>query len=280
MENDVILSMIVPNYNKGIKLKRCLDSIAKQINSYIEVIIVDDCSDDDSMEILKNYNDFKILRNNDNSGVSYSRNMGIEVARGEYITFIDSDDVVFDNYVDVILKKIELGKDLYVFNVMKNNKKEYNFLHNKSISLDELIQIFPEKYLSAFVSYWVWNKVFKKSIINEFNIRFSNINFAEDEKFCFDYFSVIHDVYFIDEKLYMYYEMNNGLSSNNSLYSPAFELVSNNNLKMFLIHNGNLDILNKNISLMYQVGLENSKSNDDKNKMKILMSKIQRNISN
>lgn len=280
MENDVILSIIVPNYNKGIKLKRCLDSIAKQINSYIEVIIVDDCSDDESMEILKKYNDFKILRNNDNSGVSYSRNMGIEVARGEYITFIDSDDVVFDNYVDVILKKIELGKDLYVFNVMKNNKKEYSFLHNKSISVDELIQVFPEKYLSAFVSYWVWNKVFKKSIINEFNIRFSNINFAEDEKFCFDYFSVIHDVYFIDEKLYMYYETNNGLSSDNSLYSPAFELVSNNNLKMFLVHNGNLDILNKNISLMYQVGLENSKSNDDKNKMKILMNKIQRSMSN
>lgn len=280
MENYVILSIIVPNYNKGIKLKRCLDSIAKQINSYIEVIIVDDCSDDESMEILKKYNDFKILRNNDNSGVSYSRNMGIEVARGEYITFIDSDDVVFDNYVDVILKKIELGKDLYVFNVMKNNKKEYSFLHNKSISVDELIQVFPEKYLSAFVSYWVWNKVFKKSIINEFNIRFSNINFAEDEKFCFDYFSVIHDVYFIDEKLYMYYETNNGLSSDNSLYSPAFELVSNNNLKMFLAHNGNLDILNKNIFLMYQVGLENSKSNDDKNKMKILMNKIQRSMSN
>lgn len=280
MENDIILSIIIPNYNKGIKLKRCLDSIVKQINGYIEVIIVDDCSDDDSIEILKKYKDFKILRNNDNLGVSYSRNKGIEVARGEYITFIDSDDVVFDNYVDVILKKIELGKDLYVFNVMKNNKKEYSFLHNKSISLDELIQIFPEKYLSAFVSYWVWNKVFKKSIINEFNIRFSNINFAEDEKFCFDYFSVIHDVYFIDEKLYMYYEMNNGLSSNNSLYSSAFELVSNNNLKMFLVHNGNLDILNKNISLMYQVGLENSKSNDDKNKMKILMSKIQRSISN
>ena len=138
----------------------------------------------------------------------------------------------------------------------------------------------PEKYLSAFVSYWVWNKVFKKSIINEFNIRFSNINFAEDEKFCFDYFSVIHDVYFIDEKLYMYYETNNGLSSDNSLYSSAFELVSNNNLKMFLVHNGNLDILNKNISLMYQVGLENSKTNDDKNKKKILMSKIQRSISN
>ena len=78
----------------------------------------------------------------------------------------------------------------------------------------------------------------------------------------------------------MYYETDNGLSSDNSLYSSAFELVSNNNLKMFLVHNGNLDILNKNISLMYQVGLENSKSNDDKNKMQILMSKIQRSMSN
>lgn len=280
MESDIILSIIISNYNKGISLERCLDSIKKQVNSHVEVIIVDDCSSDNSMEILKKYNDFKILTNKENSGVSYSRNVGIEVARGEYVTFIDSDDVVFDNYVDVILKKIELGKDLYMFNVMKNNKKEYSFLHDKSISLDELIQIFPEKYLSAFVSYWVWNKVFKKSIINEFNIRFSNINFAEDEKFCFDYFSVIHDVYFIDEKLYMYYETNNGLSSDNSLYSPAFELVSNNNLKMFLVHNGNLDILNKNISLMYQVGLKNSKSNDDKNKMKMLMSKIQRSMSN
>ena len=126
--------------------------------------------------------------------------------------------------------------------------------------------------------YWVWNKVFKKSIIDKFNIRFININFAEDEKFCFDYFSVVNDMYFIDEKLYMYYETDNSLSSNNSLYSDAFGLVSNNNLKMFLEHGGNLDILNKNISLMYQVGLNFSKSNDDKKKMKILMNRIQKNI--
>lgn len=280
MKGNIILSIIIPNYNKGISLEKCLDSIKKQVNSRVEVIIVDDCSSDDSMEILKKYNDFKILRNKENSGVSYSRNAGIEVSKGKYITFIDSDDFVFDNYVDVILKKIELEKDLYIFNVMKNNKKEYSFLHNKSINIDELIQMFPEKYLSAFVSYWVWNKVFKRSIINKFNIRFININYAEDENFCFDYFSVINDIYFIDEKLYMYYETDNGLSSENSLYADAFDLVSNNNLKMFLDHAGNLDILNKNISLMYQVGLNSSKSNADKKKMKKLMNKIQQNINN
>ena len=280
MKSGIILSIIIPNHNKEIYLERCLDSIKKQVNNHVEVIIIDDCSSDESMEILKKYKDFKILRNKDNLGVSSSRNVGIEVAKGKYITFIDSDDFVFENYVDVILKKIELEKDLYIFNVMKNNKKEYSFLHNKLVTIDELIQMFPEKYLSAFVSYWVWNKVFKKSIINEFNIRFMNINFAEDENFCFDYFSVINEVYFIGEKLYMYYETENGLSSDNSLYADAFNLVSNNNLKMFLEHGGNLDELNKNISLMYEVGLNSSKSNDDKNKMKILMNKIQQNINN
>ena len=278
MKNDIILSIIIPNYNKGTSLDRCLASIKKQVNDCVEVIIVDDCSNDESIEIIKKYNDFKILRNKDNLGVAYSRNAGIEIARGNYITFIDSDDFVFDNYVNVILEKIKLEKDLYIFNVMKNNQKEYRFLHNELVNIDELIQKFPEKYLSAFVSYWVWNKVFKKSIIDKFNIRFININFAEDEKFCFDYFSVVNDMYFIDEKLYMYYETDNSLSSNNSLYSDAFGLVSNNNLKMFLEHGGNLDILNKNISLMYQVGLNFSKSNDDKKKMKILMNRIQKNI--
>ncbi len=278
MKNDIILSIIIPNYNKGTSLDRCLASIKKQVNDCVEVIIVDDCSNDESIEIIKKYKDFKILRNKDNLGVAYSRNAGIEIARGNYITFIDSDDFVFDNYVNVILEKIKLEKDLYIFNVMKNNQKEYRFLHNELVNIDELIQKFPEKYLSAFVSYWVWNKVFKKSIIDKFNIRFININFAEDEKFCFDYFSVVNDMYFIDEKLYMYYETDNSLSSNNSLYSDAFGLVSNNNLKMFLEHGGNLDILNKNISLMYQVGLNFSKSNDDKKKMKILMNRIQKNI--
>lgn len=280
MKNEIILSIIIPNYNKGASLGRCLDSIKKQVNDCVEVIIVDDYSNDESIKILNKYKGFKILKNKDNLGVAYSRNTGIEVARGDYITFIDSDDFVFDNYVDVILEKIKLKKDLYIFNVMKNNQKEYCFLHNKLISMDELIQRFPGKYLSAFVSYWVWNKVFKKSIINKFNIRFVDINFAEDEKFCFDYFSVVNDMYFIDEKLYMYYETNNGLSSNNLLYSDAFGLVSNNNLKMFLEHGGNLDILYKNISLMYQVGLNSSKSNDDKKKMKLLMNRIQKNINN
>ena len=85
------LSIIIPVYNEANFLRRCLDSV--YANDEVEVIIVDDGSTDGSFEICQEYEDkgFKLIQN-EHSGVSVARNTGIQLAEGEYITFLDSDD--------------------------------------------------------------------------------------------------------------------------------------------------------------------------------------------
>ena len=99
------LSIIIPVYNEANFLRRCLDSV--YANDEVEVIIVDDGSTDGSFEICQEYEDkgFKLIQN-EHSGVSVARNTGIQLAEGEYITFLDSDDEMSKDGISNILTVI------------------------------------------------------------------------------------------------------------------------------------------------------------------------------
>ena len=92
------VSIIVPVYNSGKYLKTCLDSLVNQTLKDIEIIAVDDCSTDNSILILmdyaKKYHNIKVYHNRENLGQGASRNRGLDIARGEYICFVDSDDYI------------------------------------------------------------------------------------------------------------------------------------------------------------------------------------------
>lgn len=107
----VRVSVIVPVYNAGLYLRQCLDSICAQKLSEIEIICVDDCSYDESPEILSEYasrdSRFKIIRSKFNQGPSGSRNTGMRAACGEYVGFVDSDDWVDPDYFEAMIKKAD-----------------------------------------------------------------------------------------------------------------------------------------------------------------------------
>jgi len=87
------ISVIIPTYNRARTIERAMTSVFRQTYPAIEVIVVDDCSDDQTAEILKEYEDrIKVITNESNRGVSFSRNLGIEAASGDWIAFLDSDD--------------------------------------------------------------------------------------------------------------------------------------------------------------------------------------------
>ena len=90
------VSVIIPVYNTEKYLKKCLDSVCNQTLSDIEIICIDDCSTDNSLNILKEYtlkdNRIKLIEFKENKGAAVARNTGIDEAKGEYIGFIDSDD--------------------------------------------------------------------------------------------------------------------------------------------------------------------------------------------
>ena len=91
------LSVIVPVYNTASYLEKCLDSLLNQEYSNLEIIVVEDKSSDNSREVLKKYTHnekIKIFYNEKNSGLSYTRNKGLQESSGEYISYIDSDDYV------------------------------------------------------------------------------------------------------------------------------------------------------------------------------------------
>lgn len=98
------ISVIIPVYNVEEYLKECLDSVINQTLKEIEIICIDDCSTDSSYSILEEYakKDSRIvlIKNKENMGVGYNRNIGIKEAKGEYIGFIDSDDYISEDYYE------------------------------------------------------------------------------------------------------------------------------------------------------------------------------------
>ena len=100
------VSVIIPVYNVEPYLKEALDSVINQTLREIEIICIDDCSTDNSYNILEEYakkdNRIIIIKNEENLGVGISRNKGIRLSKGEYIGFVDGDDYIVNNYFEFI----------------------------------------------------------------------------------------------------------------------------------------------------------------------------------
>ena len=138
MHNTPLLSIIIPNYNNAGYLKDCIESILKQTYTDYEIIISDDCSDDNSVELIreyeKNYLNIKALNNRKNIGVSKNRHNAILNASGKYITTLDSDDVYLDP--QKLEKEMQLvqnhktvsGKDICAFSNVAIVDDDLNFI--------------------------------------------------------------------------------------------------------------------------------------------------------
>lgn len=144
------LSVIIPVYNCERYVAACLDSILEQSGSNVEVICIDDRSQDESLRILKEYlirdERVKLLENEENFGQGESRNRGLAKARGEYIWFVDADDRVLDGTISYLLQGIEEKQaDIVLFNAIvleeetgkhrewNCNEKDENFLEGKAL---------------------------------------------------------------------------------------------------------------------------------------------------
>ena len=206
-----LISIIVPVYNVEDYLRECLDSIVNQTYKNLDIILVDDGSTDSSGKICDEYADkdnrIRVVHNK-NHGVSYSRNCGLDIAKGEYILFIDSDDIVKNNYVFEMVKELdEKDYDLIVSNIIDvwDNIKQIRIKN-----FDKLSGTFYNDYFDLKeVLRGPWGKLYKKFLLDKFNIKFlENMKVAEDQVFNFEYYSVIKMYKFIDLSGYEYYHRN------------------------------------------------------------------------
>lgn len=105
-----MVTVVIPTYNSSQYVEKAINSVLNQTYKDIELLVVDDCSTDNTIDVLNKYSDidnFRIIRNNENVGVGKSRKVGINNARGEYITFLDSDDYLLEDFIEMNVKLIE-----------------------------------------------------------------------------------------------------------------------------------------------------------------------------
>lgn len=206
------VSVIIPIYNTQKYLVRCFDSVIAQTESDLEIILVDDGSEDDSGRICDAYakkdKRFRVIHK-ENGGVSSARNSGIDMMSGGYCCFVDSDDCVSENYISVLLNNLKsYCCDISVCGLSDSgdakNSGETNVLNRREAQLS----LFNEK---DGIKGYIGGKLFKTEIIKNGNIRFDeNRTLAEDLLFLFDYLMCCQSentVCVSDSKLY-YYEKN------------------------------------------------------------------------
>ncbi len=207
-----LVSVIIPVYNVEPYVEKCLISLCNQTYEEIEIIVVDDGSTDQSGEISNNIarKDNRIsVYHIANGGVARARNYGIEVAKGEYIVFSDSDDILEENYIKKAVSSISDAE--YVscaFETINEKNKtmkiDYMSFYGKSVLCTEYLKEMSKYQAGA---YWGanWGKLYKSNIIKKFNIRFeSDVGFAEDFRFNLEYLKYVNKVALIHDPVYYY----------------------------------------------------------------------------
>ena len=199
------VSVIIPVYNSSEHITECIESIIKQTYTNLEIIIINDGSTDNSLDICQRFEskDNRVkLYNNANHGVSYTRNFGVEHSTGDYIVFVDSDDVIDKDYIKILLDTIINSKsDCSICGIYKGSQYTPGSNHENYSILDD------EKISGLFEIYggFLWNKMYKREIILKHNIKLNeDVHISEDLLFNFDYFTKCKTVAYNDSKLYFY----------------------------------------------------------------------------
>jgi len=199
------ISIIVPVYNTEKYLAKCFDSILNQTFSDFELICINDGSTDNSLKILGSYQQKDsrvIVINQKNQGVSAARNKGIDLAKGEYLIFIDSDDWVTTNYLALLLSLIL--KDNSNISICGFVGGSETFINKHCIVFEgnkEVVELFDKIMIQTPVA-----KMFNKKIIDQFNLKFDiSLNFGEDYVFSLEYFSYCKFVNITNKVMYHYF---------------------------------------------------------------------------
>lgn len=205
-------SVIIPVYNSERYIENCLKSLLNQDYQNIEIIVVNDGSTDSSEKIIKEYSKKKSLVKyiyQDNFGAPSARNKGLSKATGDYIIFFDSDDFVEKNFISKMVEKIEEGNDLVICGSDEIDMNSH-FLQKKRTDLKYKFKDF--KYEKFFYDPYPGNKIFRKSIIDKYGIRFDNVRIGQDLNFYLKYVCHIENYKYIDDILSHYRIVNTGIS--------------------------------------------------------------------
>jgi len=222
------VSIIIPVFNVAPYLKQCLDSVISQTFQSIEIIIINDCSTDNSSQIIEEYkkidNRIVYIFLEKNVGAGDARNEGIKIATGKYIVFVDSDDWIAKNYIETLYNNIEkyncdmISANFYTYDNKTDKTEEnkcpknfYNTIFNSSLK---------KSYFLFLSNNYLWVRIYRKDFLRKNNIYFK-LNKLEDSLFLWEVVLASDNFRFIDEAIY-YYRLNRNHSLTTSDYAGAY----------------------------------------------------------
>lgn len=228
------ISIIIPTYNSEKTIERCLTSIYNQKYPDYEIVVINDGSTDGTLRILEKFNqmhDNFILVNKKNEGVSVARNLGIDIATGDYILFMDADDYIREDYLSLLVSSLINSNCKIVISGYKvlnsstvpsdiSSLKQNRGIVSKDVVLKLLVSSFKDRLYG-----YVWRCLFDSSLLK--SIRFeSNLKISEDFLFICQAINSTDKVYLLPEEAY-YYVCNPGSVTANyipSLYEDMFKI--------------------------------------------------------
>ena len=208
-----MVSIIVPVYNAEKYIGRCLDSILCQTFSDIEIIVIDDGSSDKSLKICREYElkdkRIKVVAQ-ENKGVSYTRNKGIKLAKGEFVQFVDSDDYISPDMTEKLMHYVDkYDTDMVICGCVELYDENKRFVSSEFEGVSEVKDLnitYPDIF-ENFILNGPVNKLYKKKCIKEGFPE--DMSLGEDLIFNLKYIKNIENIYFTKENFY-FYEIHEG----------------------------------------------------------------------
>ncbi len=215
---EVKLSIIVPVHNNEKYIGRCMDSILCQNISSMEIIVIDDCSTDNSINIVNTYKAkydiIIVLKTDRQSGPGHTRNIGLQNAKGEYVGFVDSDDWIDIDMYRVLIENIEMHKSNIAICGMKteygstfSSAYRYIYRYANKINNNQALRMLSKSIdTGAAISPILGNKIFRNDFIQNLNLRFPINSYNEDDYFTF--IALLHtpDIVVVPSVFYHYYQ--------------------------------------------------------------------------
>ena len=236
------ISIIVPGYNAEKFARECIESVINQTYTNLEIILVDDGSKDSTGEIFEEYakSDRRVIViHQENKGISEARNAGLDKATGEYIMFIDADDLYEENTCELLYNEIKRTDADYVIgnyiHITYEGEKWDDPVFDQASFDDFKIETTDYKKSFFVMNSVVWNKIFKRNFIEEHKLRFIPKAIAEDAIFSIYCYTHTDKGYYINDIIYNYRQNPDNVSISTNCDLKYFEKLNEAYLKLFEI---------------------------------------------
>lgn len=246
MENIVspLISLIIPIYNIEQYLKKCIESVLNQTYTNLEIILINDGSTDSSYSICTEYKDKRIkLISTENRGLSSARNIGLENATGTYISFIDGDDYVHNNYISLLYKTlIKYNADISLCHFLKGTSSELenqipnSIFTNQEYSISGVEGIKKILIESTHENYVVsWGKLYKKELFEDITFPIGKYN--EDSFVTYKLYNKTNIISYVNAPLYYYVQRPESIMGSKISIKRYDQILGAKENLEFCIHN-------------------------------------------